>query len=265
MLISRGYALHTVETFVIGGAGAWLAFAYYWCQQQQQKQALQWFYARQSHHLSAQADSVREQLFQKAFALRRSLELGVMSTPEQAIGSLNQCLTLAEAFNLALERASDELSVPFLEDSLPLALQHLIKHRVDETISPEIGTEVTLELPSEWPWQQTDKHRLLLWCVSECLEIWKTYWGQASSSALILTLTHSNNVAKLQITLNSQLSQALIDLPGNDSSEIKELGYIQQTFKVLMPGHCKLTGNHSKLLGEFRWPLNASVESERSR
>lgn len=240
--------MNTLEALFISAAGALPVYVYQRYRWRKYQQTLQWFYTKQVYRSSAQAEIVREQLLQKAFALRRALELSALTATSEASEQLNHCLELAEALNHSLEKVSNELLEPFVEDSLPLALQHFLKgwrETWDEV-------DLTLNLPSEWPWQQTVKYSLLLWCLYECLHLCQARTKAASPKALHLTLVHENNIAKLQLTFRGQsLQEAGI------SSGIDELAYVRQVFQILMPGRCKLECSSSQLTGEFSWSVTS--------
>lgn len=245
--------MNTLEALIIGATGALsvgalLVYVYQQYRWHKNQQALQWFYTKQVYRSEAQAETVREQLFQKAFALRRALELSALTATPEAREQLDRCLALAEALNQSLESVSNELSEPFVADSLPLALQHSLKNW-SETLE-EI--DLTLDLPSEWPWQQTVKHRLLLWCLHECLHLCQACTKAALPKALHLTLAYENNIAKLRLVFRGQLLQEDGISPRTD-----ELAYIRQVFQALMPGRCQLESSSSQLTGEFSWSVSS--------
>lgn len=257
--------MNTIEAVAISTATVLLASAYHKYLWRQRRCALQWLYAKQSDSLATQSEHVREQLFQKAFVLRRSVELCLLGFPEETTQQLNHCLKLIEAFSHDLECVSDNLSAPFLKESLPLALQCCANRWIDENADTGPVTGPILELPSDWPLQESDKHRLILWCVRECLKIWQSWQEQIapemSKQVLKLGLTQDRDIAKLQLTLSRQVSQEISQKKSNSYGTC-ELHYIQQIFQMLMPGECQLMCNHSKLEGEFRWSL-VSTDSER--
>lgn len=244
--------MNTIETLAFGATGLCLASAYLrWHRWNKQQITLRWFYHKQSNILSAQSELVREQLFQKAFTLRRAIELCstnnlIDGSTKASQGPLDQCLEMAESLANTLERVSDELSAPFLEDSLPLALQHLLKHWANEV--PDV--EVALALPSEWPLGATDKHRLILWCVRECLENWKCCLDTNLPAVLSLALHQTNGIAKLHLGFTGQGDRMIRCVP-----IVAEQQHIQQIFRMVMPGHVKLRHNLSGLVWEFSWPL----------
>ncbi len=238
--------MNTVEAIVTSAAGFFFALAYYSHRWEQQRRVLQWHYTKQSDGLIIQSEAVREQFFQKAFALRRSIELCSVSAPEGLKTQLDHCLDLTKDFSTFLEQVSDELSVPFLNESLPLALQYLLKRWV----SGISDIELTLELPSQWPLQGADKHRLVLWCVSECLLAWQAQLSQTSPKAIQLALYQTDCMAKLQLSFSGRVLQK-----PNDTPVMSELKNIQQIFQLIMPGRCRVTFKSWALECHFSWSL----------
>ncbi|MEO1351463.1 MAG: hypothetical protein AAFW84_22095 [Cyanobacteria bacterium J06635_15] len=238
--------MSTAEVLVIGATGT-SVLMYCWYRSRQQQRTLQWFYTRQSQQLAAQSEKIRDQLLQQAFALRRSVELCSIDVAKDTDKQLETSLRLSENFNQSLESLGDELSPPFLEDSLPLALQHLIRSWICNQ-----PVELTLELPSDWPLQKSEQHRIVLWCVREFLMVLQSNVELTDTQALKLDLTQKNDTAKLQLCCASQISEFV-----NRVKLLSELNYIQQIFKLFMPGHCKVRYRESRIDCEFSWSLKS--------
>lgn len=210
-----------------------------------QRQISQWFYTRQFDQLLTQSEIIREQLLQQTFALMRSQELGAMdaSSAEDAQHWQN-CLALTQTFNQSLESLSNELWPPFVEESLPLALQHVVKQWADPKT-------IQLELPSDWPQQQPDKQRMVLWCVRQCLLVLQSSERPASLSLYLIEI---KNRAKLWLSLDRLALDTM-----NDTSLQDELKQIQQIFQFLMPGRCQITYGETSVNFEFNWSLTQSL------
>lgn len=212
-----------------------------------QRQISQWFCTRQFHQLLTQSEIIREQLLQQTFALMRSQELGAMEAcSADDAQQWQNCLALTQTFNQSLENLSNELWPPFVEESLPLALQHVIKQWTDQKT-----VQLRLELPSEWPQQQPDKQRMVLWCVRQCLLVLQS---GARSASLSLSLIEINNRAKLWLSLDGLSLNTM-----NDTSLQDELKQIQHIFQFFMPGRCQLTYGETGVNFEFNWSLARSL------
>ncbi|MBE9066995.1 hypothetical protein IQ260_10040 [Leptolyngbya cf. ectocarpi LEGE 11479] len=239
--------MSTVEVLIIIAAGISVFSVFSMRRLLYQRQISQWFYTRQCHQLLTQSEVIREQLLQQTFALMRSQELGAMdaSSTEDAQHWQN-CLAQTQTFNQSLESLSNELWPPFVEESLPLALQHIIKQWTDPK-----AIQLSLELPSDWPQQQPDKQRMVLWCVRQCLLVLQS--GTRSAS-LSLYLIEIKNRAKLGLSLDRLALDTM-----NDPSLHKELKQIQQIFQFFMPGRCQITYGETCVSFEFNWSLARSL------
>jgi hypothetical protein len=98
------------------------------------KQLLRWWHRHQAQWLTSEADAVRNGLLQDLFAVRRQLE----------IGAGENALATVEHLYDALENLGDRLSSPYVQESLPLALQHALSGW-----PPELALEA--RLPDRWP------------------------------------------------------------------------------------------------------------------
>ncbi|MGB5975740.1 MAG: hypothetical protein WBG38_20610, partial [Nodosilinea sp.] len=82
------------------------------------EQLLRWWHRHQTRWLTGEADTIRNGLLQDLFAIRRQIEL---VTDDETAG-----LATVEQLYDALEQLGNRLSSPYLEESLPLALQHAL-------------------------------------------------------------------------------------------------------------------------------------------
>lgn len=238
--------MSTAEALVIGTVGL-SVFMYYLRRLQYQRQALHWFYTKQSQQLMAQAETIREQLLQQAFALSRAVELGAMNSAHASMQQWKTCLTLTNEFNQSLENLSNELSPPFAADSLPLALQHLVMQQWG-------SVQAKLELPDSWPIHQSDRHRIILWCVQECLMALFPNPEKAQANALKICLTETSGMAKLNINLDKQ-SSVMVAWP----KFLDELNHIKQIFQLFMLGRFKVKCNDSRIRCVFSWSLTRTL------
>jgi hypothetical protein len=99
-------------------------------------QLLRWWHQHQTQWLASEADAVRNGLLQDLFAVRRRLEL--MARDD------SHALATVERLYDALENLGDRLSSPYVQESLPLALQHAL-----EGWPSELALDI--RLPDRWP------------------------------------------------------------------------------------------------------------------
>lgn len=238
----------TFEVLLAFGAAGIFICIYRARRLKEQRQSLRWFYTKQANQLTTQSEIIREDLLQQSFALRRALELGALESSTTINKQWEVCLNLIQDFNQSLENLSNELLPPFVEDSLPLALQHLI-HQLSQQWEPEQTLiQISLDLPSDWPQQAPHQHRMILWCVRECLMMLNKSANQHLYD-LSLSLVKTDGIATLHLSLTRE------GLKSNRQQQFVDLHHMQQVFQVMMPGRCHITHNKVGLDCKFSWSL----------
>lgn len=204
------------------------------------QRSLRWWYNRQLMQHCRDAEMIRDGLLQESFTLRRTLELHLVNPPKLTKESNHELLTTFERFHHDLKELSDRLSPPFLDDSLPLAIQHLLNGW--QASYPLI--QIQSNLPSDWQAQTYEQSRLILAMLNELLKI---SLSDASTAAIImLCLTAQENVSELTIEIQS-LNQAIVWFNWQD------LRYLKQAFCCLMPGQCSIRQTNELIRCHFRW------------
>ena len=200
----------------------------------QQQQAWHWWHNQQQQQQHIQAEIVRDGLLQEAFALRRYLEKSDHSTDETApyLEQFNQ-------FYRSLENLSNELSPPFVDDSLPLALQFLLKHH------GQSETSLDLEPDTDWSSDSSDGNRTLISVVAELLPLLL----QSTQAPLKVHLRRTGDLNNLQLTRNILDQQATLSL-----SNAAEIQYLKEIFHSLMSGTLDISQDNVALICELSWP-----------
>ncbi|MDX2230576.1 MAG: hypothetical protein NW220_13125 [Leptolyngbyaceae cyanobacterium bins.349] len=208
--------------------------------QMEAQRSLRWWYSRQLLQHCQDAETIRDGLLQEAFTLRRNLELSLINSPQITKETNQELLSTFERLHHDLQELSDRLSPPFLDDSLPLAIQHLLNGW--QSNYPFI--QVKSNLPSDWPDQRYEQSRLILATLDELIRI---SLSDASAAALImLHLTAQKNVTELRIEIQS-LNPAMV------FPNVQDLHYLEQTFRYLMPGQCSIQQMNGMISCRFRW------------
>jgi ribosomal protein L29 len=186
---------------------------------------LRWWYQWQTAKLDSEAERIREGLLQELFAVRRSLELALLSDRID-IKEVQQWLAQIETLQQALETVMHRLSPPYLDDSLPLAIQHLLKHWQAEY--PAVCLE--LNLPDDWYQDSIDQHRIILTVLDEWLRL---IMPQLRSEAVLhISLQQQATSRQLSIQLTAPTVSGLL------SSSAIPLDNLQQFFQALTEGKC---------------------------
>ncbi|MBX2864617.1 MAG: hypothetical protein KTR27_13800 [Leptolyngbyaceae cyanobacterium MAG.088] len=206
----------------------------------QRRKTWHWWHSQQQQQQHTQAEIVRDGLLQEAFALRRHLEKGSHPTQETVpyLEQFNQ-------FYRSLENLSNELSPPFIDDSLPLALQFVLKNH------KQIETSLDLELETDWSCDGTESNRTLLSIVNELLPL-------LLPEAQIPELQIPLNVRLQRVgTMNNlQLSRSML----NQQSKLlllnsTELQYLKEIFHSLMSGTLDINQDDVELICQLSWPV----------
>ncbi|NEP63283.1 MAG: hypothetical protein F6K31_41330, partial [Symploca sp. SIO2G7] len=194
-----------------------------------------WWHSQQQQQQQAQAEIVRDGLLQEAFALRRQLEQSDCPGGKSA-----SYLKQVNRFYQSLESLSNQLSPPFVDDSLPLALQFLLKHRGQN--DPSIG----LDPDTDWSANIVNGNLTLLSIVTELLPL----LASDPEPVLKVRLWREADVNNLQITsdISNQQPQA---------SPVKsvEMQYLQEIFHSLMSGTLNINQDDIKLTCQLSWPM----------
>lgn len=123
---------------------------------------LRWWHQYQAQLMNQTADRIRNGMLQEVFAVRRQLELACDGQSRTTFGC-NQHLAALERVQSLLENLSDRLDSPYLQDSLPLTLQHAAQPWQEKV-------RLTLELPTTWEPDPVEHTRLLMMLIEHLLE-----------------------------------------------------------------------------------------------
>ncbi len=222
----------------------WLATLYAWRQKWlRQQQAWQWWHQKQavqSHHT---AESIRDGLLQQTFAFRRYLETAGTSqsdhaSPEQT----HQWLARFQTFYQSLETLSDELSPPFIADSLPLALQFTLKNW--QATQAQGTPQIQLALPQNWPTDQSapQQNQSILSIVSALL-------------TLLLPEGHTATQVRLSLSRENRQNTLLLTANYSDRATQKqpELQHLKEIFRGLTAGELEISQETSSTTCHLSW------------
>jgi hypothetical protein len=204
------------------------------------QQALQWWHHRQSAQRHQEVEMVRDGVLQASFALRQRLELSlVYSDPKLFDCSLLDSL---KQFHYALQGFIDQLSSPYLEDSLPLAIQALLESRR----SPQITIQLQMPPASTGKRESYAQRRLLLMVLDELLNLVLSEKRCIATIAVCLTLTASLHELKIQFLYPEESMNV-------GSVLSRQFNTLQRVFELIMPGRCFYNWKNCQLTWYFRW------------
>jgi hypothetical protein len=212
----------------------------------QARPIIRWWESRHRLRLDQQAERVRDSLMQDMFIIRRKVEL-LHNRQDEVDDLLQQVAHLHQG----LEHLTEILSPPYVEDSLPLAIQNLIHQQSD------LGFAVTMSFSGhDHHGSPTDNLTMVLMLAE--------FIGFATSAtttqALHVHLTHHPTKGNVDAVLG-------LDVIYQDSQTCKtvqastELLYLYQAFRLLMAGQCTQDQHGNIGQWRFRWRLRPQDQS----
>jgi hypothetical protein len=213
--------------------------------QLQTQRSLHWWYAKQSIKLRDEAEEIRNDLLQESFVLRRTLEISSLGDQEK-----NHCdaLKTMEKLHCSLKELSDRLSPPFVEDSLPRSIQHLLESW--QSRYPSISIQSSL--PLEWQQDNYEHCQAILMMLDELLQMSLSELPIADSISIRLQQQGT------QGQLITQFQYATASAP-NSCLNSSNLKHLRRIFQFLIPGNCSYQSTHSMMHWHFYWQLSENL------
>jgi hypothetical protein len=196
----------------------------------QVRQAFQWWSERQFRHQWLESDRIRNGMMQEMFALRRGLELWQNQDTQNSIGWLAQATHLQRS----LEQLCHQLSPPFIEDSLPLAIQSMA-----ESWQFESSCSTQVDVPTDWQAEPQSEDYVILATLSELLRLSLCY--HQGMQPIQIKLTQVNQSAELIVRVETAKALTHCD----------EWTYLSRCFRYLVGG----TGTYQQTSESITWLL----------
>ncbi|HEY9764314.1 MAG TPA: hypothetical protein V6D07_17430 [Trichocoleus sp.] len=207
---------------------------------------VRWCYRHQAQALHTEAETIRNGILQDLFALRRKLELSCpLVGGEGCVEAEEPCLGDIEQIYAALETLSDRLSSPYLQDSLPLAIQHALQPW-------QMAVGLALDLPSTWAAEPPEHIALILTLLRHSLS------ALATVSAHCQLSLHSQPQSRhltLRATYDPQLpSPFLATVAATPSpSQGDDLPHLLQAFQAITGGETAWEHQPGETLWQLCW------------
>jgi hypothetical protein len=208
------------------------------------QRALRWWQSQQAQQSHQVAESIRNGLLQKSFSLRRNLEVALADAAGDI--TVNQAwLNALEDVHNDFKLLSDRLSPPYLEESLPLAIQY----RVEEWQCHYPGCAFTLDLPAHWQAEPSDHSSVILTALDE---LWR----------LVCSRPVPNRSIHLRLQVESAMAVLRIQIlvPEGSDPESADLRYLTRAFAALTGGTCTYQHQQNQLTMHFRWKYMGDSE-----
>lgn len=226
-------------------SGAWFVIRWHRLQK-----ALQWWYRQHVLRLFDEAEAVRNGVLQDAFTLRRTLELSSVqhhAIPEELHSTLiagtdrQSLLKTLEELHASLKRFSDFLSPPYLEDSFPMAIDHLLKFYQQQ----HSNLPLELSIPENWQADAYEQSRVVWIAIDEMLRIVLEICPVQSISACLI-----QNATAHQVVIKIFYSNCDRQ---NFHDELRELSYLRRSAQFLTAGSCTYHQDQKALIWSMCW------------
>ncbi|WP_297089246.1 hypothetical protein [Thermoleptolyngbya sp. C42_A2020_037] len=232
------------------GVLVWLA-VFHW----QTQRALRWWFEQQHHWLCREAEQVRNGPLQSTFVMRRQLEMN-SDTLSKPLTEQPAWMAQVTLLNGQLVRLSDDLSPPYLETSLPLALQAWAQE-AELSGCPRL----LLCLPPSWPVEPTLRVSLLLSMLTHLLR--GTQSASDGPTAIALELAERSplgigHIGVLTIRLEYPTVAA-----AEAAGRSPQWDLLSRAFAVLAPGRCTRRRQAQRIVWQFRWRLSPDPSAPR--
>lgn len=209
------------------------------------QRALKWWYYRQSLRFSQEAETARNGLLQESFALQRNLELWSVDA-ESSPKNINQYyLNNIKTLYHSVNELINHLSPPYIDDSLPLAIQYLLS--TWKTRTAEVNFVV--QLPKDWRQESEVCSRVVLLALDELLQIF--LFQYAIPQQIAVSLKSEGDLGKLIVEMSYQDT-----IPENFFGKRQELIYLSRAFRFLVSGKCSYFQNEKTVIWKFSWKNN---------
>ncbi|WP_104545844.1 hypothetical protein [Chroococcidiopsis sp. TS-821] len=205
------------------------------------QKALQWWSYGQSLKLADEAERIRNSLLQESCCMRRSIERSIAEKPETFAG--HEWIHSVEFLHHSLANLGDRLAPPYVEHSLPLAIEFLIESWQAKNSQLNIKTQ----LPKLWRDELPSRSVFVLQILDELLRILSVKnLTKYSIEISLIPLQYELNELVVKISYPDAQSLSLC-------SQSPELKYLRRTFRFLTSGQCFYRKTKLTETLDFRW------------
>ncbi|MBH8572916.1 hypothetical protein I8752_07775 [Nostocaceae cyanobacterium CENA369] len=206
------------------------------------QQALQWWHYRQSIKLFLEAEKIRDELLQEIFTIRCNLYLLKLENMSISSDKTQKYLDKIDNLHHSLVQLSDRLFPPFLQDSLPLAIQCLLERWL--VSNPHIHFQS--DMPLDWRYEPLERGLIVLMSLEELLTIILS--EILASVSIYFSLKQKENVGELKVQINYPDVSTFVF-----NSHIPEFKHLCETFRFLTSGKCLYRTQELRVTWYFIW------------
>lgn len=207
------------------------------------QQALLWWNNRLWMRMCKEGEEIRNGLLQDSFAMRRYLELSTVNAATSEVSEKKYYLETFEKFHTSLNELSDYLFPPHIDDSLPLAMQHLLdlwEFRIQ-------GLTIERDLPSSWYQESHQMSRIILMTIDELLRIYIV--DDFTNLSIVTSFNQYNKYTEIIVTF---INENCIH-KSNSNLALSELKNLRHYFQFMTNGLCNHKIINNREIWSFRW------------
>jgi hypothetical protein len=220
----------------------WLCVSRY-----QTQRALKWWYYRQSQRFSQEAEIARNGLLQESFSLQRNLELWSVDADSSPKNINQYYLNNIKSLYHSVNELINQLSPPYIDDSLPLAIQYLVSTWKTRTKT----VDFVIQLSQDYRQESEVCSRIVLLTLEELLQV--VFSQQAIPQQIAVSLISEG------VKSEEDLGELVVEIsyqdviPWNFFGKIQELIYLSRAFRFLVSGKCSHSQNEKTVIWKFLW------------
>lgn len=211
----------------------------------QQKQAMRWWHLNLSSYLSSQEKALSNDALQEVFALRRKLELTLVTDIATQSAAINEWLDSLERIYVALDTFSIGLSIVHCTEDIALSVSTLIQ----QWHSKNLEVDVRFTIIGQQVSSSCSLNRVAIHALYELLRL-STNMYHVKTLEVQLT-TRDSHPSRLVVQVNRLESYFLRNL----TSAIKspDIRHLETAFTVLTGGLCKTQQTALGCNWSFEW------------
>lgn len=199
------------------------------------QRALRWWHSRQLARMRQEGEAIRNGVLQNTFIMRRHLESPLATSSESQQKLKTHYLENIEKFHYSLRELSDYLYPAYIDESLPLAIRHVL----DTWNRRFPSLNIESELPTEWSDKSSDRSQVILIALEELLAYCVS--NNSSNFSLFVSLTPQGNWNELMIKFTAI------------ASTTDDLLHLCRALKFWLSGKCSRYRQNQAEIWYLRW------------
>ncbi|MBD2241355.1 hypothetical protein H6G35_33015 [Aulosira sp. FACHB-113] len=190
-----------------------------------------------------EGEAIRNEVLQNTFVLRRHLESPLPTSSESQHKLNTHYLENIEKFHYSLKELSDYLYPAYVDESLPLAIRHML----DTWNKRFPSLNIQYELPNEWREESRDRSQVILIALEELLNYCVS--NTSTNFSLFVSLTLQGNLNELMIKFTDlDVSKSTLTAATTD-----DLLHLCRALKFWLSGKCSRYRQNQTEIWYLRW------------